>query len=224
MYDFTDIQKLLHYSALSYDSFQPFDGSERLISVNCPKSGVQYYIRIHSDSLLITFRGTDSFKDILSDIKFIKAPVSFCNPGNIKVHRGFLSAYISEGISDRIRSFVTENIKNILVCGHSLGGGLSMLCAYELKCRYRHINVHTVVFGCPRVGNYAFRCGFNKLISSAVRIENGNDFVTKLPPVSFGYFHAGECRHIGSPRIFGKYSAFNHSIKEYEKELKACHT
>ena len=222
MYDYL---KLLKYCALSYENFQPFDGSDRLISINCSNSGVQYYIRIIKDTMHITFRGTDSFKDILTDAKFSGHSPKFCNTDKrIKIHRGFLSAYLSEGIAKRIHSYITDEIKEIFICGHSYGGALSLICAYELNCYFPHINFHTIVFGCPRTGNRAFAQNFNKLLPDTVRIENGNDIITKLPPPVFGYRHVGRVIHIGSPKIPGIYSITDHSVGKYIKNLKSGHT
>ena len=40
--------------------------------------------------------------------------------------------------------------------GHSLGGALALLAAYDIKekFKFQHLSVHT--FGAPRVGNHAF--------------------------------------------------------------------
>ncbi len=215
MYDFA---QMLGFSALSYDNFQPFDGSDRLISVNCNKSGIQYYIRIIGDVLCITFRGTDSLKDILSDSRFFRNKLPFCNPdGRVKIHRGFLNAYMSPGIYDRIHSYITDEIREIYICGHSLGGALSLVCGYDLFCLFPQKKYHITVFGCPRIGNLAFKNEFNRFLPDTLRIENGNDIVTKIPPAVFGFHHVGNLRHTGKARIYGIYSIADHSVSEYIK-------
>ena len=43
-----------------------------------------------------------------------------------------------------------------LRAGHSLGGALATLAAYDLKSRFRRLPVHVYTFGAPRTGNKAF--------------------------------------------------------------------
>ena len=45
---------------------------------------------------------------------------------------------------------------DITFIGHSLGGALAELAAYDFKARYPHHSADLVTFGSPRVGNFKF--------------------------------------------------------------------
>ena len=45
---------------------------------------------------------------------------------------------------------------DITFIGHSLGGALAELAAFEFKARYPHHSANLVTFGSPRVGNFKF--------------------------------------------------------------------
>ena len=108
----SDIEKMLAYAALSYKDFQPFDGSDRIICIDATKIGVQYYIRISGEKMYISFRGSDSVSDAAVDAVFFKKEIPFCTDRpDVKVHRGFLYAYTSSGIRDRIHYYITDEIK-----------------------------------------------------------------------------------------------------------------
>ena len=52
--------------------------------------------------------------------------------------KGFLTQYLGEQLSARVKRVVAEQLKSkavgyeVLICGHSLGGAVATLCAYEL--------------------------------------------------------------------------------------------
>jgi predicted lipase len=54
----------------------------------------------------------------------------------------------------------------VYVTGHSLGGALATLCAYELcnraPSKRAHYSVTMYTYGAPRVGNKTFADSFNK--------------------------------------------------------------
>ena len=75
--------------------------------------------------------------------------------------------------------------------------------------------MEVIVFGCPRGGNYAFRKFYNERIFKALRIENGNDIVTKIPLLIMGYRHVGEKIHIGRKRSPFLFSFKSHAPQAY---------
>ncbi|KAL4452452.1 hypothetical protein ABPG75_008114 [Micractinium tetrahymenae] len=113
------------------------------------------------------------------------------------VHSGFLTAY------DSVRPAVLSVLSTLLegeaprtwrlfLTGHSLGGALATLCAWDSAHRSWRTQVELEVwnFGCPRVGNRAFAEHYNRLVPSTWRVVNARDTVCTLPRL-MGYAHVG---------------------------------
>lgn len=108
----------------------------------------------------------------------------------------------------------------VYLTGHSLGGALSTLCAYDLASRSesgwrrRHVVPPRALvnysYGSPRVGNRAFARAFNDLVPNCWRVVNNNDAVTSVPRL-LGYSHVGHCVTITPD---GNLSKVLHSIRE----------
>ena len=85
-------------------------------------------------------------------------------------------------ISSQIIDYINSNtdIKDYIITGHSLGGVLATLTAWNIgpekvRCIYS--------FASPKVGNQSFKNVFDQeFIEKMFRIENTNDPVPKLPP------------------------------------------
>jgi hypothetical protein len=117
------------------------------------------------------------------------------------VHAGFLQAWKS--IRAEICDLVDTALKGeseswtLFVTGHSLGGALSTLCAYDLARRPASAwpggyipEIVNYSFGAPRVGNSAFARRFNQVLPNAWRVVNNGDLVTSVPRL-MGYAHVG---------------------------------
>ncbi|CAI5531012.1 unnamed protein product, partial [Closterium sp. Naga37s-1] len=80
----------------------------------------------------------------------------------------------------------------VYLTGHSLGGALSTLFAYELSqsnlVRERNIHLTMYNYGSPRVGNAAFVARFNVYMRDSWRIVNRADIVPTVPKL-MGYRH-----------------------------------
>ena len=215
-----DIRNALEFSALSYGDIQPCEPGEKLIVIDDCPSGVQCYLRKKERRLSISFRGSDSPKDWESDFSFGKKTIPYDNQDTkIRVHEGFLRAYKSPEVRERIHGQVSQELIHICICGHSFGAALAILCAVDLQYCFPHKDIQVITFGCPRVGNQAFQRSFDKRVFKAIRVVNGNDIVTKLPFAFMGYRHVGGCIHVGPPRIWGVYSLRQHRIQDYYGSL-----
>ncbi|MBQ9096803.1 MAG: lipase family protein [Clostridia bacterium] len=216
--------KLLHYLNYTdrsyYDVYIPSKTAIKTEYVNNKKTDIQYILRVYENSILIAFRGTDSVRDMISNMQFFKKTV--CNmPGGrkIRIHSGFFKAYTDAKIFDKIVKYITDKTKRIEITGHSYGGALALICAADLAHRFPDIEYEVVVFGSPRTGNKAFAEFFDAYLPGTFRIENGNDIITKLPPPVFGYRHVGKTYRIGSPRIPFFYSFKEHSLCSYRQKI-----
>lgn len=162
--------------------------------------------------VVIAFRGTEQvkIKDLATDanIQFSSFDIERTGPNffshffssqsntteSIKVHKGFLDAY--DSIKGRLFK-VIDNIINgssewtICLTGHSLGGSLATLCAYELMTqKYSSLKdgdrpkIKVYTYGSPRVGNKAFAISYNEIINDSWRIINKKDIIPTLPALA----------------------------------------
>jgi len=211
-------------SAAAYRDVQPYYPCDYTTMLNNPKLHVECFLRRQVETLRITFRGTDSHENWKNDFKFWEKSIPYCDCGNkMKVHRGFLNSYKSVGIRDKILEAIDDDVKYIKICGHSLGAALSLLCAFDMQYNFPDRDIEAIVFGCPRVGNRAFAKKYNRIVTKTIRIENGNDVVTKVPFPLLNPFlnfrYVGSKMQIGKPRIPLIYSPNDHYPHEYYTSL-----
>lgn len=130
----------------------------------------------------------------------------------VKVERGFLSVYTSrvEGSTSndlsareqlwkelqRLVNLYNGEEISITIVGHSLGGALAVLSAYDIAQRHlittsstdgkstiKVVPITGFTFGCPRVGNRAFRDECKRLQVKILRVVNKNDIVPQVPGI-----------------------------------------
>jgi Lipase (class 3)/C2 domain len=118
--------------------------------------------------------------------------------GEMWAHSGFYKAYkaVQAEVIQIVDAITAGEAKewSIFVTGHSLGGALSTLGAYELATRRQwkggKPKVVNYSYGSPRVGNRVFAYSFNKAVPNAWRVVNNNDAVALVPRL-VGYAHVG---------------------------------
>lgn len=216
-------QQLLHMleaAALAYQDVQPRLFDTNITIIDDSETGMQCWLRQESSLLTITFRGTDSNTDRKNDLSFFKKVIPYGNTcSKIRVHSGFLSAYKPDRIRKRIHCCITDQVKRVQIAGHSLGAAMAVLCAVDLQYHFPDLDYEVALFGCPRVGNRAFQKSYNKRVYKTLRVENGNDIITKVPLACMGYRHVGIRIPVGMPRLPFVYSANQHRTQEYYKQL-----
>jgi pimeloyl-ACP methyl ester carboxylesterase len=110
-------------------------------------------------------------------------------------HAGFQRAWshIRKDVVDWLATALPDG-GEVVLTGHSLGGALAQIAAYELPARYRIRNV--VSFGSSRIGGKQMRKLFMQstakpdLATHARHITHADDAVPRLPPALF-YKHVG---------------------------------
>jgi hypothetical protein len=146
-----------------------------------------------SKTVIIVFRGTAESENIENDLNISKEYLSIvpeCE--DCKVHEGFLISF--DSLSEKIIE-TTKNLRNkypdseVIVTGHSLGGGMANIAAVLLEHLGMKVSLYT--FGSPRVGNDKFVDYANKRLMKNIRVTYAEDPVTALPPRLFGYEHSG---------------------------------
>jgi len=219
-----EILKAFEFSAAAYKDIQPFYPYTCTSMINNIELSVECFLRRQNDILRITFRGTDSPENWKNDLKVWEKRIPYNNRSpKIKVHAGFLNSYKSAGIRDKILNAIDDDVKFIKISGHSLGAALSLLCAFDVSYNCPRCNIEVIVFGCPRVGNRTFAKAYNKSVHKTLRIENGNDIVTKVPIPLLNPFlnfrHVGSRLRIGSPRLPFWVSVRDHKPANYYSAL-----
>ncbi len=213
----SDIKTLLELSAEAYHDHQVPRDNVRLVTVDDKSIGVTYFMRFTDSLMIIVFRGSDDGKDVLTNLNFCKQVPPYNNySSKIRVHSGFLNVYKNENVRDNILQNITPEIKKIQITGHSLGAALAILCAVDIQYNFPDIDCEAIVYGCPRVGNKAFATSYNRRVFKTLRVKNGGDIITMLPPAMFGYSHVGANIKIGrrvpvsaaDHHVYGYYSAF----------------
>ena len=216
----SDVVHAMELAGLAYQNMQPQFVKGALAVIDDCQSGVQCYIRKYQGILSITFRGSNSKTDWKNNLTFWKRCIPYGNTcSKIRVHTGFLNAYKTPAVRDRLHKLMTEDVHLVRICGHSLGAALSVLCAVDLEYNFPTRDYEVILFGCPRVGNHAFQKSYNGRIFKTLRVENGNDIVTKIPFALWGYRHVGIKIHVGTRRLFGVISAEAHRPQNYYKNI-----
>jgi len=109
---------------------------------------------------------------------------------DVQVHKGFLTSYQSfeSIISTQIQEACTRaRINTINITGHSRGGALATLCAFDLAERHRDMQVRVVVWASPRVGNEAFADVYRRIPNLVhTSFANSLDVVPQIPPAVLG--------------------------------------
>lgn len=213
-----EIRQMLELSAAAYRENQSVCEYSMVTYIQNEKTDTECYVRRKGNDIIIAFRGTDSNINWFLNFCFAKKVIPYGNSkSEIRVHEGFLEEYMS--VRKAIRSFIPDGTCRIRVTGHSLGAALAVLCAVDIQYNFPDKDVEAILFGCPRVGNAAFSKSYDKRVFKTLRVSNGNDIVTKVPPSFFGYRHVGTDIQIGKIRLPFVFSLEEHRTKNYYKNL-----
>ena len=169
------------------------------------KEGTQGFFASNADFAILSFRGTekDDPSDLRSDLEAMlrntKGGFPWDSQDGVLVHEGFARALnqVWNPARDLLTAYRAAHPRSpVFFTGHSLGAALATLAFSRFKDE--PAGLHTL--GCPRTGNAAF-C---KLISNrdVVRVVDGNDLVTQVPPD--GEFYSHPCKPFPVGAAVGK--------------------
>lgn len=157
-----------------------------------------------SDAYIVAFRGTASLDDALDDGDVPKAtftPSVGTLSTDVRVEAGFYGIYndtgdgMTQSMRQQLQQLLGQNPPSaIYVTGHSLGGALAHLFAFDLSFGpYASAFTRLTTFASPRVGDTGWRDAYDARIPStnSLRVYNQQDLVPKVPPKDFDYHDVG---------------------------------
>lgn len=139
-------------------------------------SMIGYFVSAE-DVAVIVFRGTDDTSDWLTNLNWFPADTP-----HGAIHSGFYNAY--QPLKPRIATLLSESPpKHLWITGHSLGGALALVCAYDLMGN-ENLDLNGIItFGQPMVARKQLAEHLDSvLLGRYARYVNGKDMVPKLPP------------------------------------------
>ncbi|XP_024531289.1 phospholipase A1-Igamma1, chloroplastic-like [Selaginella moellendorffii] len=161
--------------------------------------------RLGRRDIVVAWRGTVTQLEWIENLKDLLRPTGLDptdhNTKGVKVETGFLSIYTSPVPGDQAgmsaRQQLHSEIKRLVglyqgeqlsmtFTGHSLGGALALLSAYdvtELGLPGSNTPVSVFTFSAPRVGNRGFKNRCLELGLKVLQTRNGADLVPKVPGV-----------------------------------------
>ncbi|KAA8519431.1 hypothetical protein F0562_013694 [Nyssa sinensis] len=152
--------------------------------------------RIGRREIVVAWRGTVVPSEWYEDLQRKLDPIGH---GEAKVEHGFLSIYTSKCDSTRYnKSSASEQVMkevkrlvefykergeevSLTITGHSLGGALALLNAYEAAASFPGLHINVISFGAPRVGNIAFRDELHQMGVKTLRVVVKQDVVPRMP-------------------------------------------
>ena len=171
-------------------------------------------VMMDKETVIISFRGTDSLRDILTDMSRRMVPWMFQK--GVYIHRGFYQHYMSLR-TNLFTYLATLPGHRVLLTGHSLGGALATICALDLALLLPDIQISAYTFNSPRVGNRQFATMLDAFQNCSVcRVVYTHDLIHRLPYV--GYQHTKR-RIVISPTICRIHRMIrNHSLIHLRNE------
>ncbi|KAL0026556.1 hypothetical protein WJX77_006522 [Trebouxia sp. C0004] len=164
----------------------------------------------NASTIVLAFRGTASMANALADLQAWRVahpPLrgrTWCCSRPL-VHVGFMKSWLAGNFNQKIVHRVMDlvhtcqpgtNKLKIYVTGHSLGGALATLAAYDIckqlqEAQHDTAEVICYSFGAPRTGNHAFADDYNRMVPDTWSIINDQDVVTREGKFVFLYKRPG---------------------------------
>ena len=143
---------------------------------------VQWAVVSADDTLFVVFKGTSNVLDMMIDLGCLPLYVDSIE---LRVHGGIWCALHSTKhsvVDEIILLLQTQPVdKRVVLCGHSLGGGMALVSALELLCRGCKVDA-VIAHGSPQVvvPDYT-NCWWLALNGLATVYVNQWDLVPRLP-------------------------------------------
>jgi len=198
---YTPTQWAVEAARLAYYRAEESDAEYQRLNaaLGCAGFGAPVLLRDHATyafgslhtsdgSALLAFRGTqpDEIRHLATNLQ---AQQTDWSESGGRVHAGFAKA--ARSVLPQVRDWLGGDARQhsrLIVAGHSLGAALATLAGTVLE------PAMLVTLGSPRVGDADFVAALADL--HVMRIVDGCDVVTQLPPALSFYAHAGAVTYI----------------------------
>jgi len=198
-FDETEAIKFVHLSGAAYCTSSSISawsckqcnsvpGFTPLKVFNIGKNLQGFYGRLSDGTNLISFRGTDDVEDWITNLDILKV-APYPEYPSAHVHQGFYDAYLKfqDGILGALKE--SGGSDPVIVTGHSLGGAMATICAFDLQF-YQKKTVKAVwTFGEPRGGDSGFSGVYGNTIATHWRVVHHRDIVPHVPLQAQGFYH-----------------------------------
>jgi hypothetical protein len=176
----TEVQKLLR--PLGYKLIRHDPATE--------PGRVGHFIAVHHDKkqVVLAIKGTSSLSDVLTDIIGKAIPHTHDGGLEIRYHEGMYVAakMMLDDTLHMIENFFIPKDYKIVVCGHSLGAGVSSLLGMLLKQHLPDLKLQVYAFATPACCSYDASTDCNDYITSVV---NNNDCVPRMSLLNVRMMH-----------------------------------
>jgi len=191
----------------------------------CPDEDTDAFIFCDNDRLTICWRGTESTKDWMNNIKISTTPWPHNKDVKGEVHLGYLEAY--NAIRDVVRAecekmIAERNIKVIEVTGHSMGSALAAICCLDFTTSPLKdpVPMYAIVIGPAPTGNKEFKDYFMSVFPDLEIVTHAVDplhhtWMDDNYCGNVSYLKVAEGWTIISSHYAGEYLRFAEGTKQY---------
>lgn len=150
---------------------------------------VGHYIAVNhkQKQVILAIKGTSTFNDVLTDI-IGKAIPHTVGDSSIRCHEGMYTAarMIMDDSFHMIENFFLPQGYKLVVCGHSLGAGVSSLLGVFLKEKFPTLSFHVYAYATPACLSYNASIEAQHYLTSVV---NNTDCVPRLSLLNLRLMH-----------------------------------
>ncbi len=183
-----------------------FFGWEGVFAPSMVKFGLIFQAVPVTGKYLVAFRGTQTDTEWILDFDWSRVP--FSQDPQVEVASGFDRIYNGSdadgsglrtlpSMREQLREWLTQaQPTDLIITGHSLGGAVASLFAYDLlQGGFPGVSIPSVAvvtYASPSVGTSSWQSAYNAKAPGTIRVYNTDDVVPYAPPDEFfGYLPVG---------------------------------
>lgn len=173
------------------------------------ESGIDVGVYREGGLTVVSVAPSNEDRDWSTNLNFLLSPwskPSYARPDTkVRAHRGYLRGW--ERIREEVLSLVATD--EVLVCGFSMGGGVSNLVAVDIQYNRDPKTLWCFNMGGARIWNKAGVESFNRRVPNCIHFVNGNDVVSKSAPLCWS---GGETVRFGRKYLPWIFSVKDHAL------------